>query len=102
MGPEELLWKGPHYVLDRLDQTARILFDVGHRVTGALHGNLILDFDAMRAPAGLAYANQHRETLSVRGGEYRPGQIREAAPNRRDVAGGGRQAHRRPPDHFHS
>lgn len=55
MSPEELLWKAPHYIFDRLDQTACILFDVGRRITRALHGNLILDFDPMRAFGGLAH-----------------------------------------------
>jgi len=55
-----------------------ILFDVGHRVTAALHGNLILDFDAMRALAGSAYdedrkhrracqRNQARQSARCRG-----------------------------------
>jgi hypothetical protein len=55
MSPEELLWKASHYVFDRLDQTSRILFDVGRRVTGALHSNLILDFNTMRALGRLAH-----------------------------------------------
>src|SRR5208283_1413481 len=81
MSPEELLGKGPHDVLDRLDQTARILFDVGRHISGALHGNLILDFDAMRALVRLAYEEdrQHRRARQR-------DQARQSTRCRRDFA----------------
>ena len=49
MNPEKLLWKASYTFFDRLIQRARILFDIGRRVAGTLHGYLILDFNAMRA-----------------------------------------------------